>query len=582
MVLRAEGNKLHTNSSKKLYPTSIKYLNLLLFLIFFCCSSFNVFSQTFSPTVNYQGRISIKNDGEDVPYDGSVGYFKFSIINYDGSISYWSNDNSSSNGDEPVSSVTVPFNLGDGSFSLALGSGNMEPLTSEVFNNFNSYLRVWFSKDNITFNELKPNEKLHTVPFSFRSEISNSLTPRSLVADQLSDEFTGLTMASNDPQDRKLISLGFRRFGQINSQPWIDAGKDDAPLPLTGHTAVVNQNDSLSESMVYVWGGTPGKGLYSNQGWSYDSNGDFWKLLTSVDNPSARRGHTAVWADQSMIIWGGQGVDGHLADGGIYNSETLLWEPIEKRKIQEFSARRNHTAIWTGQEMIIWGGRNEFDLLNDGSAYNPVKDTWRKVSARHNLSKRSLHTSVWTGSKMILWGGTGESNGNKISAMNDGAIYDPANDNWLSVTSENAPSGRANHTAIWTGESMIIWGGRSNNSLLGDGYIYLFESNSWEKLPTINGPEPRVNHSATWTGTEMIIYGGTTAVGEVNTGYAYNIKKGKWRAITSSGSPSKRTAHSALWTGSNLWVFGGVNDGIPMSKTQRLNVQSTWFLYRKN
>ena len=48
-------------------------------------------------------------------------------------------------------------------------------------------------------------------------------------------------MASNDPQDRKLISLGFRRFGQINSQPWIDARKDDAPLPLTGHTAVLTK-----------------------------------------------------------------------------------------------------------------------------------------------------------------------------------------------------------------------------------------------------------------------------------------------------------------------------------------------------
>ena len=199
-----------------------------------------------------------------------------------------------------------------------------------------------------------------------------------------------------------------------------------------------------------MFGGHTARIIFKS-GWSYDSNGDFGSFNFSRQS-SARRGHTAVWADQSMIIWGGQGVNGHLADGGIYNSETLLWEPIEKRKIQEFSARRNHTAIWTGIEMIIWGGRNEFDLLNDGSAYNLVKDTWRKVSSSHNLSKRSLHTSVWTGSKMIIWGGTGESNDGQISAMNDGAIYDPANDKWFSVTSENAPSGRSNHTAIWTGE----------------------------------------------------------------------------------------------------------------------------------
>jgi N-acetylneuraminic acid mutarotase len=56
------------------------------------------------------------------------------------------------------------------------------------------------------------------------------------------------------------------------------------------------------------------------------------------------------------------------------------------------------------------------------------------------------HTAVWTGTEMIVWGGY-----NGSSWLNDGWRYDPATDQWTSMSSSNAPSARENHTAIWTG-----------------------------------------------------------------------------------------------------------------------------------
>ena len=38
--------------------------------------------------------------------------------------------------------------------------------------------------------------------------------------------------------------------------------------------------------------------------------------------------------------------------------------------------RYGHTAIWTGSEMIVWGGRNENSFLDTGGRYNPGTDTW--------------------------------------------------------------------------------------------------------------------------------------------------------------------------------------------------------------
>ena len=39
------------------------------------------------------------------------------------------------------------------------------------------------------------------------------------------------------------------------------------------------------------------------------------------------------------------------------------------------SARNSHTAVWTGSEMIIWGGWNS-PPLNTGGRYHPTTDSW--------------------------------------------------------------------------------------------------------------------------------------------------------------------------------------------------------------
>ena len=52
---------------------------------------------------------------------------------------------------------------------------------------------------------------------------------------------------------------------------------------------------------------------------------------------------------------------------------------------------------------------------------------------------------------MIVWGGQ-----DIPSEFNTGGRYDPSEDSW---TSTGAPDGRADHTAVWTGSEMIVWGG---------------------------------------------------------------------------------------------------------------------------
>jgi hypothetical protein len=72
-----------------------------------------------------------------------------------------------------------------------------------------------------------------------------------------------------------------------------------------------------------------------------------------------------------MIVWGGIGY-GYENTGGRYNPTTDTWVPTSTINAPE--GRANPTAVWTGSEMIIWGGYNaRGDAVNTGGRYNPPR-----------------------------------------------------------------------------------------------------------------------------------------------------------------------------------------------------------------
>ena len=164
-----------------------------------------------------------------------------------------------------------------------------------------------------------------------------------------------------------------------------------------------------------------------------------------------------------------------------------------------------HTAVWTGSEMIVWGGYATGMRLRDGGRYTPGSDTWAATSLSNAPSARSDHTAIWTGSEMIVWGGFTDAG----QSLNDGGRYNPSTDSWTPMNNANAPDGRANHTAIWTGSEMIVWGGSTQGGLVNTGGRYNPSTDTWTPLSVINAPSGRAGHVAVWTGSEMIVWGGT-------------------------------------------------------------------------
>ncbi len=223
------------------------------------------------------------------------------------------------------------------------------------------------------------------------------------------------------------------------------------------------------------------------------------------------------------------------------------------------SARTDHTAIWTGSEMIVWGGWGGGPDLNTGGRYNPSTDSWTATSTTNAPAGREFHTAIWTGSQMIVWGGW-----NGSSVVNSGGRYNPSTDSWIATNTTNAPEGRDLHTAIWTGGAMVVWGGSGNSANLNTGGRYNPSTNSWTATNTTTAPSARAQHTAVWTGSEMIVWGGHSPLGELNTGGRYNPGTNTWTATTTINAPSARTLQTAVWTGSAMVVWGGYVDPSPV------------------
>ncbi len=72
-----------------------------------------------------------------------------------------------------------------------------------------------------------------------------------------------------------------------------------------------------------------------------------------------------------MIVWGGvDGSEQYFADGAAYDPVCDTWTPLP-RVCDDLRPRAEHSAVWTGDRMVVWGGRDALDFFNDGGSYDP-------------------------------------------------------------------------------------------------------------------------------------------------------------------------------------------------------------------
>ncbi len=351
----------------------------------------------------------------------------------------------------------------------------------------------------------------------------------------------------------------------VCADPWEPTSLVGAPDARSHHVAVWDVKDSA----MIVWGGRTANGSTATGG-VYDLAKNTWKPTSMANAPTARVDATAVWdeTEKAMIVWGGRAALGGgpaLSTGALYYPAKNVWKTIAT-DVSAPAARWGHSAVWTDSKMLVWGGENASGQLGDGGTFDPsATGGWTPIAAGvGSPTPRTLHTAVWTGAttnSMLVWGGYGPDPVMAPTYFRDGAVYDIQGAAWGPINvGVLAPSARAQATAVWTGTNMLVWGG-TDGAYLGDGARYA--NGAWFALSNTGAPSARAGHSAAWmttsAGPRMIVWGGMNSSTYLDSGALLDETSVGWSPALPT-APIARAHHSTVINGnlgSKMIIWGG-------------------------
>jgi hypothetical protein len=203
--------------------------------------------------------------------------------------------------------------------------------------------------------------------------------------------------------------------------------------------------------MLVIGGGQYDGTRMNGDGLAYNPATDTWRSTGLLPGFVTDRSPT-VWTGSELLVWPVDQSGNPTANPAGFDVATGAWRQLPTPPIEP---RQQAAAVWTGNEWLIWGGQGKNAELADGAAFNPATNTWRVMAASPLAARRTR--AVWTGSEMLISAGASGGDpqtGNNVFALADGAAYDPIADSWRKI------SGGFAHPAflsVWTGERMIMF-----------------------------------------------------------------------------------------------------------------------------
>lgn len=263
-------------------------------------------------------------------------------------------------------------------------------------------------------------------------------------------------------------------------------------------------------------------------------NAGTWVPMRSKDAPPAAQDRITVWTGDELVVFSPGG-------GGRFDPERNRWTPLSvegmpEELIGDWDSSR-HTPVFTGRWLVFLYPKKFGSLAQYGSEfvaaiYDMAEDRWTAVPFTEDAPcPRKFPVTVWTGEQVLVWGGVGEEfvegAGNRPVPLGDGAALDPATGTWTPMSSDGAPSPRSAAAGIWTGSRLWIWGGLSRQANASQlcfgrnnvceaatgGGLYDPASDSWETIRVDGAPAPRADPWVSMMDGSVLVVGGSGAQG---------------------------------------------------------------------
>ena len=268
-----------------------------------------------------------------------------------------------------------------------------------------------------------------------------------------------------------------------------------------------------------------------------------WVSLPAVPL-SARTQAATVWTGHDLIVWGGQPSDSRGADLNVAANRWSLLPPAP------IAGRPGAVAAWTGRVLLVWGGRG----ATDGASYDPTHRVWQRLPVGP-LPPLSRVAGWWGGSRLVI-AGVGATTSRVLVAA-----YSPEQQRWQRLPTL-VSAGRALVARLWVtgaGRRLVAVAQvrRPPSALFGLEMSEL-SGGRWRAValpPSVRGLSrgDQPGKGPVWTGSELMFppssgdCDAVTCPPEYGAGAAWNPATGQWRALAVA-APTL-LASFAVWTG---------------------------------
>lgn len=256
---------------------------------------------------------------------------------------------------------------------------------------------------------------------------------------------------------------------------------------------------------------------------------------------SGRSTIASVWTGTEMLLWGGEGPNGPTDDGAAYSPAADSWRMLPAGPL---SARNAPAAVWTGKEMLLWGGHVSGDARVDGAAFDPAMGRWRSI-AEAPVRSAGRPVAVWTGSEMLVLAGVNS---------HDAAAYDPAADAWRQLPDLPGQLQAPTPAVAWTGSQIAAvlsypGAGPATPGGAGSGVFVLApRAETWTELPRLGAGQVRL----AWTGKSLLaVTNGVAAV--------LDEAAKQWTGVAEAPEDTMLGDPVTIWTGTEMLLWSGTD-----------------------
>jgi N-acetylneuraminic acid mutarotase len=279
------------------------------------------------------------------------------------------------------------------------------------------------------------------------------------------------------------------------------------PSPPKSADGIYGYNAVWTGKEMLVWG----QGI----GIAFDPARNRWRQLPASPMDGAA---LVVWTGRELIGWGGGCCGDAWSNGAAYNPATNSWRTLPDSPLH---GAQGPVGAWTGRELVILvGGTDPASgkpwpaSLARAAAYNPKTNTWRRIALPP--ATRDGATAIWDGRDLLLIGGYLRSSPSPLPWKLARTLYayDPTTNHWRQLAA--MPSARRDFATVWTGKQLLVWAGTTDPGGGGPltkpespprGFAYSPMADRWSALP--NAPlRGRMDPTAVWTGRSLIVWGG--------------------------------------------------------------------------